>query len=125
MTYRPPQWRIGYVVAAPLLLILAATLFLALQGGTLWVAALAGGAIAGFLIAVAWALRHFAPNAAAALVGAAVVPLGLLSLVTPGTGIGGLGAAGVVLAILVGITRRAALRVATPRSPSAVPAPTF
>lgn len=103
MTYTPPQWRVGYVVGPVLLLTLAAGLFLALQQGTLWVAALAGGAIAGLFISVAWALRHFVPNASAALVGAAIVPLALLWLVTPGAGFGGVGAAAGVFAIWFGI----------------------
>jgi hypothetical protein len=103
-------------VAVPIvfvaLLALAATMIFALLHGTQWAAALSGGAIAGMLFAISWAMRHFLPRLSAAFVGGAGVPVALLWLVTPGSGLGGLAVAAAVFASWfllydLGVTARA------------------
>jgi len=103
MMYTPRQWRVAFPIVFVALLALVGALILALQRGSLGAGALAGGAIGGVLVAIAWALRHFAPNTSAALVGAAAVPLAVLSLMTLEAGMGAAAVAAGVFAVWFGI----------------------
>ncbi|HUL04142.1 MAG TPA: hypothetical protein VLV16_13055 [Gemmatimonadales bacterium] len=112
MRYTPRQWRVAFPIVSVVLLALAAALILALQQGRLWAAALAAGGIAGLLVSIAWALRHFAPNISAAVVGAGAVPAALLCLMSPGAALGATGVAAAVFAVWfaiydLGVTARA------------------
>lgn len=99
MTYTPPQWRAALAIVLVALFALAGGLIFALQQGTLWAAAVSGGMISGTLLAISWALRHVVPRLSAALVGAAAVPVTLLWLVSPGSGVGGIAVAAAVIAV--------------------------
>jgi len=112
MTYVPRQWRVAFPIVFVILIVLAAVLVLALQHGTLWPAAAAGGAIAGLLLATSWALRHFAPSLSWLFVGAASVPAAFVWLMSPGAGLGGIAVAAAVFSLWVliydlGVTARA------------------
>ena len=110
--YTPPQWRVAFPITCIVLIALAGGLILALQHGTLWAAAVCGGVITGVLVAISWALRHFAPKVSLAFVGAAAVPAIPLWLMSPGAGVAGLAVAAAVfgtwfLLYDLGVTARA------------------
>jgi hypothetical protein len=63
---------------------------LAVQQGTPWAAAICSGVITGVLVAISWALRHFAPKMSLGFVGAAALPVIPLWLMSPGAGVAGL-----------------------------------
>lgn len=112
MRYTPRQWRVAFPSVFVALLALAGAMIVASLNGTLWVAALSGGAIAGVLVAISWAMRHFVPRLSAAFLGGAAVPATLLWLMSPGSGVGGLAVAGAVFAAWfllydLGVTARA------------------
>lgn len=110
--YTPPQWRVAFPITFIALIALAGTLILALQQGTLWAAAICSGVITGVLVAISWALRHFAPKVSVAFVGTAAVPAIPLWLMSPGTGVAGIAVGATVfgtwlLVYDLGITARA------------------
>lgn len=98
MRYVSRQWRVALPIALVALVVLAGVMILALLDGSLWAAALSGGAIAGMLLAISWAMRHSFPRLSAAFLGGAPVPAALLWLMSPSSGLGAVAVAGAVLA---------------------------
>ena len=92
--YTPPQWRVAFPITFIVLIALAGVLILALQQGTLWAAAVCSGVITGVLVAISWALRHFAPKMSLAFLGAAAAPAIPLWLMSPGAGVAGIAVGG-------------------------------
>jgi hypothetical protein len=107
MRYVPRQWRVAFPIVLVALIALAVVMIVALLQGALWAAAVSGGAIAGILLAISLAMRHFVPGLSAAFLGGAAVPATLLWLMSPGSGIGGLGVAAVVLGVAAAARRHA------------------
>jgi len=110
--YTPPQWRVAFPITFIVLIALAGMLILALQQGTLWAAAICSGVITGVLVAISWALRHFAPKMSVAFLGAAAAPAIPLWLMSPGAGVVGIAVGGAVfgtwfLVYDLGVTARA------------------
>ena len=88
--YTPPQWRVAFPITSIARIALAGMLIRALQRGTLGAAAISSGVIGGVLVAISWALRHFAPTLSLARVGTAAVPAIPRWLMSPGTGVAGI-----------------------------------
>ena len=72
------------------------SLRLALQQRTLWAAAICSGVITGVLVAISWALKHFAPKVSLAFLAAAAAPAIPLWLMSPGAGLAGIAVGGAV-----------------------------
>jgi hypothetical protein len=110
--YTPPQWRVAFPATFAVLVALAAGLMFALQRQHEVWAGLCGGATAGVLVSISWAVRHFAPKLSAAVVGAAAVPALLPWLLSAGAGAVDIAVAAVLfgtwyLVYDVGVTGRA------------------
>ena len=101
MTKAPGLRPVVFIAVVVALLVLSVALMLALQRGTLLVAALSGGMTSAILLGVARVTSNLMPRISAMLVGAALVPPSVLALMSPGAGAVGVAVAatGFVLGI--------------------------
>ena len=88
-TYTPPIWRVAALIVFTVTMVLADAWLVAWWLGSGWGTAVAAGTIAGLMVSIAWAIRHYRPVALVGVLVVAVATTILLARHSLSTGVFG------------------------------------